>query len=316
MKPQQPQSDTAASEAQSRTPANKSHASSASAHSAIDSDESPSPGSSVNSSGSGLSSNSTSNRNVNLHIHSAADSFLTDTLYRRISLDSSCNSQRDSDSSTSSAADYTVDAGLSLSCNACNSKSSSAAIANGRNQSLNQLSSAQSAQTQNRPKTATTALTSLPYLSTFQQDEDHQDYDSDDDSCDSWYHTPFQVATSVKRRVQLHSGQSARFIDPNCPTEDLVNDSGTILIKLKKRFFGHKFVEHFWIRYGRNCLLFFKSRTDAHEWIHNAQLKTEERNSLVQLCIDFEKDSVSDNIMGYKSTCTYYKSYRGYDDEL
>ncbi len=144
---------------------------------------------------------------------------------------------------------------------------------------------------------------------------DEASYDSDDDDCDSWYHTPFQVASSVKRR-QLHAGQkSVHFIDPNSPSEELVLESGTILIKSNTCFWRRRsFVEHHWIRYGRNCLYFFLSKADAKRWIHDKTLTKVAREKLVQLCLDFERDSVSDNIMGYKSTCTYFKKYEGFGE--
>lgn len=143
----------------------------------------------------------------------------------------------------------------------------------------------------------------------FSDGEASDAYDSDTDDSHSFCNTPFQIASTVKKR-RLHS----RFIDPNCPSEDMIYDSGTILIKIKRWPFRHTFQEHYWIKYGRHSLYFFLSKRDADQWIHNKSLTKEERQKLVKLYIDFERDSVSEHIIGYKSTCTYYRNYRQFGE--
>jgi len=70
------------------------------------------------------------------------------------------------------------------------------------------------------------------------------------------------------------------------------------------------FQEYYWVKYGRHCLVFFASREDCEEWLSNKTLTREERENLVRHSFDFEADSLSRDILGYKSTCQYVKNYR------
>ena len=119
--------------------------------------------------------------------------------------------------------------------------------------------------------------------------------------------TPFQVAPSVKRRLNSVNSPAC-FVNPR---KKLVSKSGTILVRSKAGFFRKSFSEQYWIKYGKHTLLFFKSKEDYREWLSNPILSLEERNNLIHKCIDFERDSLSRNILGYKSTCQYIKRYRG-----
>ena len=43
----------------------------------------------------------------------------------------------------------------------------------------------------------------------------------------------------------------------------------------------------FWISYGDNQILFFRSQLDFEEWVSNPYLKKDERDALVKLNVDF-----------------------------
>jgi hypothetical protein len=131
-------------------------------------------------------------------------------------------------------------------------------------------------------------------------------YESDQDS---YHNTPYQVATSVKRR-QLKSSVPVRFHNQNIPRSDQITNSGTILMRTKTGMFNKPFEEFYWVRYGRQCLYFFESKQHFDEWFSNRSLLPEQRERLVHLCIDFNRDSVSNDILGHKVTCRYVKRYR------
>ena len=129
---------------------------------------------------------------------------------------------------------------------------------------------------------------------------------SDDSS--SILSTPFTFAHSAKHRA-LHQLCSDHFSMPN---RNLIVTCGEILVRTKPSclLWRRGFASRFWVRYGRHFLLFFESKETYEQWLSSEELSSEGRKKLIIDCIDFEKDSLSHNIMGYKSTCPYVKKYR------
>lgn len=128
------------------------------------------------------------------------------------------------------------------------------------------------------------------------------DEEGDDNYDNSYTHTPYMVAASVRRR-QLNA---------IIPRRDQILNSGSILMRTKTGLFGKPFQEHYWVQYGRHCLLFFRKKADFETWVSDRTLSVEARKALIRLSIDFERDSVSHDILGYKGTCRYVKRYRGH----
>ena len=70
-----------------------------------------------------------------------------------------------------------------------------------------------------------------------------------------------------------------------------------------------KWRQCFWIAYGDNQILFFRSKVDFEEWISNPYLKKEERDVLVKLNVDFVNDLYRPNVNGYSVTRIRAKGY-------
>lgn len=139
-------------------------------------------------------------------------------------------------------------------------------------------------------------------------DSDEGSFQSDDDSQCSSILTPFAVAPSVKHR-DLHYLCADH---ASVPSRNHIAACGEILVRtnpcglLRRKAFASRF----WVRYGRHLLLFFDSKETFAQWLFSEDLSADERKNLVIDRIDFEKDSLSHDILGYKPSHPYVKQCR------
>jgi len=94
------------------------------------------------------------------------------------------------------------------------------------------------------------------------------------------------------------------------PSFDQVKHSGNLMSRFSmKSMVTKKWKYAFWIAYGNNQILFFRSRADFEEWVSNPFLTKEARDALVKLDIDFINDLYKSNAKGYRPTSINLKDY-------
>ena len=81
----------------------------------------------------------------------------------------------------------------------------------------------------------------------------------------------------------------------------------TLVMKKWKRIF--------WITYGNDKMLFFRSQVDFEEWVMNPHLSWNQREKLVKLRIDFEDPNKStrkdtEQIKGFHASVVKHKFYK------
>lgn len=95
------------------------------------------------------------------------------------------------------------------------------------------------------------------------------------------------------------------------PKYERIMHSGSILARISiKSLVTKTWKEVFWIIYGSTRLIFFRTKRDYEEWAFNPVLNADERNLLIKLKIDLEKDLSINGIRGYNSTNCRPKEYR------
>lgn len=95
------------------------------------------------------------------------------------------------------------------------------------------------------------------------------------------------------------------------PSFEKVMHSGKILARISiKSLITRSWKEVFWIIYGSSQLIFFRCMRDYEDWLLNPSMSNEERNHLIKLKIDLEKDLNVNSIRGYQCTDVRPKSYR------
>ncbi len=67
----------------------------------------------------------------------------------------------------------------------------------------------------------------------------------------------------------------------------------------------------FWVTYGKNRMLFFRSKHDFDEWVSNPFLQKTDRDKLVKLSVDYKNDVYKPgmNMKGYQATPVKVKGY-------
>lgn len=94
------------------------------------------------------------------------------------------------------------------------------------------------------------------------------------------------------------------------PDFDLVTHSGYVLARISFRtILIKKWKQSFWITYGGNQVLFFRSSADFEDWISNPYLSQAQRDFLVKLRIDFVEDVHKQSVKGYQLTPQRLKNY-------
>ncbi len=106
-------------------------------------------------------------------------------------------------------------------------------------------------------------------------------------------------------KSQLGPADAARL-----PQFDMVKHSGVCLARFSlKAMIIKKWKPTFWIAYGDNQIIFFRSKSDFEEWISNPFLKENERKQLVKCKIDFVTDLEQPLMKGYSVSQTSSKAY-------
>lgn len=94
------------------------------------------------------------------------------------------------------------------------------------------------------------------------------------------------------------------------PSFEQVNHSGECMARFSLRsMIIKKWRQCFWIAYGNNQILFFRSKVDFEEWVSNPYLSKTERDALVKLNVDFVNDLYKPSVNGYNPTNIRAKSY-------
>jgi len=94
----------------------------------------------------------------------------------------------------------------------------------------------------------------------------------------------------------------------NMPSFDMVKHSGNVMARISlKTIVTKKWKQIFWICYGDNKIIIFRSKSDFEEWALNPNLGDLDRNKLVKLSIDFP--SATAGARGYRGTPLHEKDY-------
>jgi len=94
------------------------------------------------------------------------------------------------------------------------------------------------------------------------------------------------------------------------PQFDMVKHSGHCLARFSlKALVTKKWKPTFWIAYGDNRIIFFRSKNDFEEWISNPFLKKTARDQLVKCKVDFVVDLEQPLVKGYSVSQICSKAY-------
>lgn len=94
------------------------------------------------------------------------------------------------------------------------------------------------------------------------------------------------------------------------PNFDEVTHSGYVLSRISFRtILIKKWKQTFWVTYGKNQVLFFRSSADFEDWISNPYLSQGQRDFLVKLRVNFVEDLYKQNVRGYQVTNMRLKNY-------
>mmetsp|Transcript_19738 Transcript_19738/g.29524 ORF Transcript_19738/g.29524 Transcript_19738/m.29524 type:complete len:715 (+) Transcript_19738:294-2438(+) len=105
-------------------------------------------------------------------------------------------------------------------------------------------------------------------------------------------------------------GQSNKEVKSTLPSFGLVTHSGQIMARFSiKSMIIKKWRQSFWITYGDNQLMFFRTKNDFEEWVSNPFLTKDERDGLVKLNVDFRNDLYKPSVTGYSATIIRSKDY-------
>lgn len=104
--------------------------------------------------------------------------------------------------------------------------------------------------------------------------------------------------------MMAESGQS------ELPSFKSVHHSGVVLARISmKSLVTKNWKRVFWIQYGENSILIFRSHDDFEEWVNNPYLSREKREALIKLKIDLNKSDYSPDFLGYRPTHIQPKYY-------
>ncbi len=103
---------------------------------------------------------------------------------------------------------------------------------------------------------------------------------------------------------------SSREVKSTLPSFGLVKHSGEAMGRFSMKSMIMKKWKHiFWIAYGDNQILIFRSKMDFEEWISNPYLTKSERDKLVKVSFDFVNDLFKPMVKGYSVTGDRKKNY-------
>ncbi len=113
----------------------------------------------------------------------------------------------------------------------------------------------------------------------------------------------------VKNRFLPHT---PREVAASLPVFDRIKHSGEVMARFSvKSMMMKKWKPVFWITYGNNEMLFFRSKSDFDEWVSNPFLENDDRNKLVKLRVDFMIDvnTPGSKTTGYEASPVKIKEY-------
>lgn len=111
------------------------------------------------------------------------------------------------------------------------------------------------------------------------------------------------------QQARALSGQKSTNGSP-LPDFDLVSHSGFCLARISFRtILIKKWKQVFWVTYGTNQILIFRSTADFADWVSNPYLSQLQRDFLVKLKIDLVDDLYKPNVRGYQVTNQRLKNY-------
>ena len=106
-------------------------------------------------------------------------------------------------------------------------------------------------------------------------------------------------------------------LNPRPPPDfNEVTHSGQCIARISMRtLVMKKWKRIFWITYGNDKMLFFRSQVDFEEWVMNPHLSWNQREKLVKLRIDFEDPNKStrkdtEQIKGFHASVVKHKFYK------
>lgn len=129
--------------------------------------------------------------------------------------------------------------------------------------------------------------------------------------------SPFDDPRFAPKPAKPHGLENAYTLARNAPPGssplpdfNLVKHSGYVLARISFRtILIKKWKQVFWVTYGTNKLLVFRSSHDFEDWVSNPYLSTTQRDFLVKLEIDFVQDMFQRGVRGYQATNQSLKNY-------
>lgn len=123
---------------------------------------------------------------------------------------------------------------------------------------------------------------------------------------------PLPTQNNIVRLHFQYGERKETAVSGQClPSFEKVMHSGKILARISiKSLITRCWKEVFWIIYGTTKLIVFRCMRDYEDWLLNTTISDEERNHLIKLQIDIEKDLNVHSIRGYQCTDVRPKSYR------
>lgn len=117
--------------------------------------------------------------------------------------------------------------------------------------------------------------------------------------------------TLIKERYFVTEPNStSREVKSTLPSFGLVKHSGEVMGRFSmKSMIMKKWKYIFWIAYGDNQILVFRSKMDFEEWVSNPYLTKSERDKLVKVSFDFVNDLFKPMVKGYSVTSVRKKNY-------
>jgi len=130
--------------------------------------------------------------------------------------------------------------------------------------------------------------------------------------------SPFDDPTFAPRPPRFKGLEKAKRLaqsDPSValklPDFEKVTHSGFVLARISVRtILFKKWHQVYWITYGTNKLLIFRTKADFEEWMSNPYLSEAQRKFLIKLEVDFVNDVYKDYIMTYVATNIRSKNYQ------
>jgi len=96
------------------------------------------------------------------------------------------------------------------------------------------------------------------------------------------------------------------------PSFDMVKHSGNAMARISlKSLVLKKWKPIFWICYGNNRIVIFRSKNDFEEWATNPNLNITDRDALVKLDVNFKDLSLKPGVRGYRAASLHLKDYGG-----